>query len=655
MGVRPLPNLETKFVAADTLIPIEKSESDLFSSDLDRLRAELADIRHQHFNARSPAAKRKWREADEAKRREIAEKLEDCHALSKEAARKLAAWDPYDQNTSAPFFDSEWMFGLPVGKVRLEGKAPATLLGNLALINEAGGQTELIASAPREIDSGFDVVIGNPPYVRQESIKHLKDAFRQHYECFTGTADLYVYFYEAGIKLLRNGGTFSFITSNKWFRSGYGEKLRGWLAKNTRVLQLIDFGDAPVFTAIAYPTIVIVQRTSESVDGNIRALTWEVGPPIETFAEVMARKSFTLPQKELKPDGWRLESVANLRLLDRLRAAGKPLGEYVNDRFYRGILTGLNEAFVVDRATRDRLIAEHPSSKEVLKPFLRGRDVKRWRVDSQDLWLIFTRRGIDIKKFPAILDYLRPFKARLTPGVPGGRKPGSYEWYEVQDNIAYWEEFEHTKVLYPDIYEHQSFTWDVDGHYAANTCYFIPTTEKWLTALLNSSAVEWFYGNISNRVRGGYLRAFSDYMRQIPIPPTKAAQNKQVEALVDTLLWVNRHFADTSAEQTTRDPLMVAYWERVLNGLVYELYFPEELHAAGLRLFDLVAAADLPSVEQTILSAQSKGKTKEDTDRIVCATLRQKFEELHDGTHPLRLALDKLQTLDTVRIIEGKA
>jgi hypothetical protein len=102
-------------------------------------------------------------------------------------------------------------------------------------------------------------------------------------------------------------------------------------------------------------------------------------------------------------------------------------------------------------------------------------------------------------------------------------------------------------------------------------------------------------------------------------------------------------------------PLMVAYWERVLNGLVYELYFPEELHAAGLRLFDLVASADLPSVEQTILSAQSKGKTKEDTDRMVCATLRQKFEELHDGAHHLKVALDKLQTLDTVRIIEGKA
>jgi hypothetical protein len=642
LGVRPLPNLETRLVAADTLIPIEKSESDLLSSDLDRLRAELADIRHQHFNARSPAAKRKWREADEAKRREIAEKLEDSHALSKEAARKLAAWDPYDQNTSAPFFDSEWMFGLPVGKVRLEGKAPATLLGNFALINEAGGQTELIASAPREIDSGFDVVIGNPPYVRQESIKHLKDAFRQHYECFAGTADLYVYFYEAGIKLLRTGGTLSFITSNKWFRSGYGEKLRGWLAKNTRVLQLIDFGDAPVFTAIAYPTIVIVQRTSESVDGNIRALTWEVGPPIETFAEVMARKSFTIPQKELKPDGWRLESGANFRLLDRLRAAGKPLGEYVNGRLYYGIKTGLNEAFVVDRATRDRLIAEHPSSRQVLKPYLRGRDVRKWKPHSPDLWLIFTRRGIDIKKFPAILNYLKPFKSRLMPGVPGGRKPGSYEWYEIQDNVAYWEEFEQPKIITGRFMNSATFAFDDEGFFHNNANSFIAGGTKYLAAVLNSAPAWWALSQICTELQNGYLQAHNANLAEIPIPKPPRGCTAPIEQIVDCVLWLTRHFATNPTVQTTRDPLMVAYWERVLNGLVYELYFPEELHAVGLRLFDLVASADLPDV--TALP---------EADRLPC--LRQKFEELHDGAHPLRIALDKLQTLDTVRIIEGKA
>ena len=165
LGVRPLPNLETRLVAADTLIPIDKEETNLFSGEIDKLRTELAAIRHEHFNARTPSAKRKWRERDEIKRREIAQTLEDNHFLTHRTAAKLAAWDPYDQNSFAPFFDSEWMFGFPVGKVKIDGNASATLLGNLVLVNEAGGQTELTESTSREVDSGFDIVIGNPPYV----------------------------------------------------------------------------------------------------------------------------------------------------------------------------------------------------------------------------------------------------------------------------------------------------------------------------------------------------------------------------------------------------------------------------------------------------------------------------------------------------------
>ncbi len=188
---------------------------------------------------------------------------------------------------------------------------------------------------------------------------------------------------------------------------------------------------------------------------------------------MFAKKSFALPQTSLKRDGWRLESEVKLGLLERLRNSGAPLGEYVNGRFNRGILTGLNEAFVVDRATRDRLIAEHPTSAEVLKPFLRGRDVKRWRIDPQDIWLIFTRRGIDIRKYPAILKHLKQFKAQLTPGVPVGRKPGSYEWYEIQDNIAYWHEFEQPKIIYPNICSRNEFTWDETKYFSNQKTFMI--------------------------------------------------------------------------------------------------------------------------------------------------------------------------------------
>ncbi|MBI1802742.1 MAG: Eco57I restriction-modification methylase domain-containing protein [Chloroflexi bacterium] len=372
-GVRALPNLETKFVAANSLLGIERPEQLGFADPaLEEKRGQLKDVRHRLFAARTPQTKERLREQDKTLRAAIATRLKESDWPSA-TAEQLAAWDPYDQNSAADFFDAEWMFGLR---------------------------------------DGFDVVIGNPPYVRQEQIREFKPAFQKQYECYTGTADLYVYCYERGFTLLRASGVLTYISSNKYFRSAYGEKLRGYLGQKATIHELIDFGDAPVFTAIAYPSIITLQKTPP--DGQMtRAFNWRLGPPIEEFERVFRAHSFLIAQKELTRDGWRLEMPSVLRLLEKLRKAGQPLGEYVNGRFYRGILTGLNEAFVVDRVTRDRLIKEHPSSAEVLKPFLRGRDVKRWVVEPQDLWLIFTRRGINIKKYPAIYEHVHQLVVSL--------------------------------------------------------------------------------------------------------------------------------------------------------------------------------------------------------------------------------------------------
>ncbi|GAB4424743.1 MAG: hypothetical protein OHK0015_03890 [Chloroflexi bacterium OHK40] len=521
-GIRPLPNLETKFVAADALLSVERPQQLMLrTGEVEQLERELAEVRERYFRARSAAEKRTYRARDAQLRAQLAAQLEH-DGWPSDTAKQLAAWDPYAQNERADFFDPEWMFG----------------------------KTD-----------GFSIVIANPPYVRQELIKDYKPKLTG-YATYSGTADLYVYFYERAVELLAPGGVLSFISSNKFFRAGYGQKLRRYLAEHTTIHQIIDFGDAPVFTAIAYPSIIIAQKQAltprpplpRAGEGEPRsgggeghqllALNWNPTDRLEEFprivADARAARAARAPaapyiaQQSLGADVWRLTGGATQRLLEKLRRAGRPLGDYVGGRFYRGILTGLNEAFVVDRATRDRLIAEHPSSAEVLKPFLRGRDVKRWRVAPQDLWLIFTRRGIDITHYPAILRHLSQYKDELMPGVPGGRKPGSYQWYEIQDNVAYWQEFEQPKILYPDIYEHQSFTYDRDKYYAANTCYFIPTEEVWMTGLLNSTAVEWFYALLANRIRGGYLRAFSDYMRQLPIPV--GGDTRAIAGLVERVL-----------------------------------------------------------------------------------------------------------------------
>jgi hypothetical protein len=417
---------------------------------------------------------------------------------------------------------------------------------------------------------GFDVVIANPPYVRHEEIKEFKPAFERTFECFTGTADLFVFFYERSVKLLRDGGALALITSNKYYRAGYGEKVRGFLAHQLTLHQLIDFGDAPVFEAIAYASILTGVRVPPTKDAAVLGYTWEKDVHFDRIAQIVPERGQQIRQVELKPDGWRLESPVVFRLLEKLRLTGKPLGEYVNGRFYYGIKTGLNQAFVVDRATRDRLIREHKSSADILKPFLRGRDVKRWGVEPQDLWLIFTRRGIDIKKYPAIYEHLLPLQKQLMPGKPGGRKPGSYEWYEIQDNIAYWQEFEQTKIVIPAITSGAEYAADYEKHFSNDKTSICVTSEpNYLLGLLNSKVLWWFIRQTAASKQGGFYEFKPMYVSALPIPAASPETQKPVERLVDRILAAKAQ--DPSAD--------VAALERQIDALVYHLYAltPDEI------------------------------------------------------------------------------
>ena len=406
------------------------------------------------------------------------------------------------------------------------------------------------------------MVIGNPPYIRQEEIKELKPILQQTYQCYTGIADLFVYFYELGLKLLKPQGYLTYISSNKYFRAGYGEKLRQLLTTTTTIHSLIDFGDFPVFEeAIAYPSIITLSNC-KSDQNQVKALSWDKAKKenIAQFATVLNQSGVSISQENLNLEGWRLESSDIIDLLGKIRNAGTPLGEYVNSRFYYGIKTGFNQAFVIDQATRDKLINEHPSSAEVLKPFLRGRDVKRWSVEYQDLWLIFTRRGIDIKKYPAIENYLSQYKKQLTPGT--GRKAGTYKWYEIQDNIAYWEEFEQQKIIYPDIAVTCQFAFDTEQLFPDCTLFLIPSDSRYLLASLNSKVVQFFINQICPAIRGEFRRFKSIYVSQIPIATATEPQRILLEKLVEQILTAKK--SDTQADTTAL--------EAEIDQLVYQLY-----------------------------------------------------------------------------------
>lgn len=443
---------------------------------------------------------------------------------------------------------------------------------------------------------GFDVVIGNPPYVRQEVLgPAFKTYAQKKFDTYAGTADLYVYFIEKSLSVLKAKGLYSIIVANKWLRANYGDALRNYLKKK-RIHELIDFGDLPVFqNATTYPLILKASNDKpkdfDAVKQNNLLLGKEGNPPLE---KVVKKLKYKVTVDTLEEDGWSLSNEAEARLLTKLKQTGKPLGEYVDGKIYYGIKTGLNEAFVIDEATKDRLIAEDPNSAEIIKPFLAGRDIKRYQKPVSDKFLIFTRRGIDIKKYPAILKHLEIYKDRLKPKPNnwpsgkawGGRKPGSYQWYEIQDSIDYFEEFEKEKIILPAIVNKSTATNDKEAFYSNDKTSIISSSELYLIAILNNPLINWIFKRIASTKQGGYFEQKPVYIEKLPIRtidfdnPDDKAMHDQMVTLVERMLDLNKRLpeAKTPHDKTSLER-HIASTDSEIDRLVYRLYdlTPEEI------------------------------------------------------------------------------
>ncbi len=444
---------------------------------------------------------------------------------------------------------------------------------------------EILFSEVFDRKSGFDVVIANPPYVRQEGIKELKSVLQSQYQCYTGVADLYIFFFERAVKLLNAGGVLAFITSNKYLRAGYGTKLRGLLAKSTSIKRLIDFGELPVFTAGTDPAILILTREIPNDLHQVQAAVIKNSAEIERISSAVASRSNERPQNTLQPEGWTLENSAVLSLLAKLRRSGKPLRQVVKGRFYYGIKTGLNDAFVVDRATRDRLIAEHRSSAEVLKPFVHGADAKKWTVKLRDDWLIYVpwhfplhlensisgpsekAENLFKKNYPAIYVHLRSHKAALlnrNADETGIR----YEWYALQRwGADYWQEFKQPKIIFNETSKELHAFFDETGLYTNKTLFMLIAPQpKPLLAVLLSQPLDWLFRHEfpswGDPWKGGRVQFRGDRMATIPIPDFPPRVEQSLTKLVDRILSAKRR--DAGAD--------VSALEREIDELVYALY-----------------------------------------------------------------------------------
>jgi len=398
-------------------------------------------------------------------------------------------------------------------------------------------------------NGGFDVALANPPYVRQELIKDIKPGLLKAYgSLYAGTADLYVFFYYRALQLMKPGGMLVFISSNKWFKAAYGARLRKAIAETTTVRSVTDFGDLPVFvSATAYPMIFIAEKnSSQSLLHYTQPKTLE--PPYPDMPALIDRDGTWLSHNVLKESEWSFSSGQSAKL------TGMPLGEYVGGKIYSGIKTGFNQAFVIDGAKRDELIRLDKRSGEIIKPFLGGKDVRRWHLDPRERWLIVTKIGVPIDRYPAIFAHLSRWKDELIV-----RQDQGNQWWELRA-CAYYSAFEKPKIVYPDIAKDQRFAHFSEPLYLGNTAYVIPVQDLYLLGVLNSQSVLDIYMRMSSQVRGGYLRYIRQYVERIPIPKATPADRNTIADLV-------QHCLDAKG----RGP-DVPVWEADINARVATLY-----------------------------------------------------------------------------------
>jgi len=432
-------------------------------------------------------------------------------------------------------------------------------------------------------NGGFNAVIGNPPYVRQEMLGDSKPYLQNHYSVYQGTADLYVYFIEKSISLLQSGGLFSFIVANKWMRANYGKPLRKWM-KQQHIVEIADFGDLPVFQqATTYPCILVIKNSSSSKTFKASQIKNLHFP---NLCDYINQISYEVNQTSLDVSGWSLVDKKTQKLIDKLVKAGAPLEKYVKNKTYRGVLTGLNDAFVIDAKTRDVLIAEDPKSEELIKPFLLGRDIKRYRRPHSERYLIFTRRGISIDQYPAIKKHLRQYKERLSPRPANwkgdkwpGRKPGTYQWYEIQDAIDYFNEFEKPKIIYPNICKRPEFAFDANSLYANQKCFIISVDDRYLLGILNSSVTFFLFTSILPKLRGDFYEPSYVYFKKFPICTInflKSSEKKlhdQMINLVDQMLNLNKKLNNAKLPQEKNLlQRQIETTDKQIDQLVYELY-----------------------------------------------------------------------------------
>ncbi len=429
--------------------------------------------------------------------------------------------------------------------------------------------------------SGFDIVIANPPYVEHKKLKVLSGQLKKIYSTYSGTADLYVYFYEQGINILKNSGILTYISSNKFIRTSYGERLRGLLS-SLAIQQVIDFTKVQVFDALVASCVIVVLKDDPGKEVFVTDVDDEIVKQI-SLTDYIKRKHRRVNSTNFSSDIWQLEDNKKLAIKEKIEHGSKKFSEIKGINIYRGVTTGYNPAFVIDKETKNKLIEADKRNVEIIKPLLQGRNIRKWTYLETSNYLIFTKQDIPMNNYPVLEEYLHKYYFDLKPRKQNenrGRKPGKYKWYEIQDNTAYYLEFEKEKVIWGLTADKWVFAYDDEKHYLPSNGYIL-TSEgklsiKYLLALLNSNLLKFYFGFIGIMTAGGAYTLKHETIGALSIKEAFGDEQKPFIEIVDKILVItgsNDYLTNSEKQTKVRD------YEKQIDQLVYKLYglTPEEI------------------------------------------------------------------------------
>ena len=596
-GIRPLPNLETKFVAANTLIKLEKTEEDLElfnDSTIKTLIDKLQHVRHRQFLVTNATEKKRLRDKDQKFREDIENEVSKLYVKHKDEnkafyirqkalaekelelidktiersavstnifgeqitktykpndkrkkeltdtikiatkkieeasdysrlgavvalARQLTSWNPYDQNDSSPFFDPEWMFGLP---------------------NQGVGY--------------FDVVIGNPPYVQLQKMKEEALILKQqNFESFESTGDLYCLFYERGVRLLKHKGFETLITSSQWLKAGYGKSLRRFFLKHNPLL-LLELGPGIFESATVDSNILIIQ--------NSKYLKELQGAVVVNPTDLNTTKAINLP--DINENSWAILSSIQQTLNSKILCKSKPLKDWEIE-IYRGVLTGFNEAFIIDESKKNMLIDEDSKCTEIIKPILRGREIETYYTQWDGGYIVNTHNGnkakriekIDIENYPIVKQHLDFFSPKIFERYDQGDTP-----YNLR-NCAYLDEFSKEKIIWKRIGSKLRFTYSNEEIFCLDsTCIATGEKMKYLTAFLNSKLCHYQLFEKAPKTGMGDLIISVQALEPLLVYYPNSKQENDFNNLVNQIIRMKSQGQET------------LLFEQQIDNLVYRLY-----------------------------------------------------------------------------------